>query len=291
VASAVASATFNDTLFITNAPSIGILKIGLSVTGAVLADCGSTPNCGDLADAYIQISGTSGGSVYNPEVQIALTDKSTPELSLKYNWTGFSGSIAIPISISLLTYAYCGTSANADDSCTAYAKYLNTAVVKKIQVFDANGKSVSSALVTSASATDYNNIVLITVPSVVGNSESAANNTIVEAGFVVAGENTQSSIKVPAGDVISQAPAAGIKLPAGSAVDLVISSGPAVPNVVGLTRAAASKAITKAGLVVGVVTRTSSATVPANNVISEDPLAGSSVALGSSVDLVVSKGP
>jgi hypothetical protein len=64
----------------------------------------------------------------------------------------------------------------------------------------------------------------------------------------------------------------------------------AVPNVVGDTQAAATTAITGAGLVVGTVTTASSSTVASGNVISESPSAGTSVNSGSSVNLVVSTG-
>ena len=64
-----------------------------------------------------------------------------------------------------------------------------------------------------------------------------------------------------------------------------------VPDVVGLTNAAATSAIAGAGLVVGIVTQAPSATVPAGSVISETPAAGTAVAAGSRVDLVVSSGP
>ena len=64
----------------------------------------------------------------------------------------------------------------------------------------------------------------------------------------------------------------------------------AVPNVVGDTQAAATTAITGAGLVVGTVTMATSATVPSGDVISESPSAGTSVNSGSAVNLVVSSG-
>lgn len=64
----------------------------------------------------------------------------------------------------------------------------------------------------------------------------------------------------------------------------------AVPNVVGLTQAAATTAIMNAGLVVGTVTSQSSANVPAGDVISQDPVAATEVNLGSSVNLVISSG-
>jgi len=65
----------------------------------------------------------------------------------------------------------------------------------------------------------------------------------------------------------------------------------AVPNVVGETQAAATTAIMGAGLVVGTVTQQSSSTVASGDVISESPAAGTNVATGSAVNLVVSTGP
>lgn len=63
------------------------------------------------------------------------------------------------------------------------------------------------------------------------------------------------------------------------------------PNVVGQTQAAATTAITGAGLSVGAVTTQASATVTSGSVISQSPAAGTSVAKGSTVSLVVSSGP
>jgi beta-lactam-binding protein with PASTA domain len=89
---------------------------------------------------------------------------------------------------------------------------------------------------------------------------------------------------------------AGTLVTLGSAVNLVVSTGPAqvaVPNVVGQTQAAAATAITGAGLVVGTVTtvRTSIGAAASGRVISESPVAGKLVTLGSAVNLVVSTGP
>ena len=70
-----------------------------------------------------------------------------------------------------------------------------------------------------------------------------------------------------------------------------VISNVTVPNVVNLTQAAATTAITGAGLTVGTVTQASSATVAAGSVISQNPGAGASVAPGSAVNLVISTGP
>jgi YVTN family beta-propeller protein len=68
------------------------------------------------------------------------------------------------------------------------------------------------------------------------------------------------------------------------------STAVAVPNVVGLTQAAASSAISGAGLGVGKVTHQSSGTLASGQVMSESPSAGSNAAPASMVDLVVSSG-
>ena len=138
------------------------------------------------------------------------------------------------------------------------------------------------------------NSASVSVPNVVGLTQSAASTAITGAGLVVGTVTTQSSSTVPAGSVISQNPSSGTSVAPGTAVNLVVSSGPAsvsVPNVVGLTQSAASTAITGAGLVVGTVTTQSSSTVPAGSVISQNPTSGTSVAPGTAVNLVVSSGP
>jgi len=64
-----------------------------------------------------------------------------------------------------------------------------------------------------------------------------------------------------------------------------------VPDAKGLAQDAATTAITGAKLVVGTVTQQSDNTVATGNVTSQDPASGSSVALGSPVNLVISSGP
>ena len=64
-----------------------------------------------------------------------------------------------------------------------------------------------------------------------------------------------------------------------------------VPDVVGQTQAQAEVAVLAAGLVLGTITEVHSDTVPAGDVISQNPAAGTDVAEGTSVDLSVSLGP
>ena len=63
-----------------------------------------------------------------------------------------------------------------------------------------------------------------------------------------------------------------------------------VPDVVGMTEAAAGTALTTAGLVKGAVTQKYSTTVPAGQVISQNPAAGGTATAGTAVALVLSKG-
>jgi VWFA-related protein len=140
----------------------------------------------------------------------------------------------------------------------------------------------------------------VTVPNVVNQTQASATTALTGAGLVVGTVTQQSSATVLAGRVSSQNPAAGVGVTAGSAVNLVVSTGPApapgptmvtVPNVVNQAQAAATAAIQGAQLVLGTISQQSSATIAAGSVISQSPAAGSSLATGSAVSLVVSTGP
>ncbi len=133
----------------------------------------------------------------------------------------------------------------------------------------------------------------VSVPDVVGLAQAAAESAIVAAQLTVGTVTTANNDTVPAGDVISQSPAAGKSVVAGSAVDLVVSLGPSlvqVPDVVGLPQANAAAAIVVAQLIVGAIITANDPTIPAGNVISQSPAAGTSVTKGTAVALVVSLG-
>ena len=133
----------------------------------------------------------------------------------------------------------------------------------------------------------------VIVPNVVGQTQASAQTILAGAGLAAGTIVTTASNTVPVGQVISQGIAAGTSVPAGAAVSLFISSGPqtaTVPNVVGQTQAAAQSAISGVGLNIGTVTTAPSTTVAAGNIISQDPAGGTPVALGTSVNLIVSIG-
>ena len=134
----------------------------------------------------------------------------------------------------------------------------------------------------------------VVVPDVVGMTQVEAGTTLANALLALGSVTRLYSTTVPSGEVMGQNPAAGTSVAAGTPVDLSVSKGPefvAVPNVVGLTQAAAGTALSNALLSLGAVTRLYSSTVPTGNVVQQNPTAGTSVAPGTAVDLGVSKGP
>ncbi len=136
--------------------------------------------------------------------------------------------------------------------------------------------------------------VAVTVPNVMGLARADAESEIALAGLSVGAVTEANSDTMPVGTVISQTPPGGEQADAGSGVDLVISLGATpqmVPDLVALAQADAEATILKAGLAVGMIGTQHSDTVPDGQVISQNPLAGSEVAPGSAVDLLVSLGP
>lgn len=126
-----------------------------------------------------------------------------------------------------------------------------------------------------------------TVPNVVGMNSASARSTLSNAGFQATGVDQPSS--QPGGTVISQTPAAGTTLASGSTVTIAISSGmvkSTVPNVVGLSEAAAKTKLATSGFVASVGYQSGS---PVNVVVSQSPSAGSKLSAGSTVSIVINK--
>lgn len=161
----------------------------------------------------------------------------------------------------------------------------------RLTVTDANGGSDSIPInitVHPASGT-------VTVPDVVNQTQANATTAITSAGLTVGNVTNQNSDTIASGNIISQDPAAGHSVALATAVDIVVSLGPAVvtvivPDMVGMTQAAGEAAITAAGLVVGVVTNESHPSIAAGDIISQSPASGNTVAQNSAVNLVVSLG-
>ncbi|TMK65910.1 MAG: PASTA domain-containing protein [Actinobacteria bacterium] len=132
----------------------------------------------------------------------------------------------------------------------------------------------------------------VTVPNVVGKGQNEATDQLETLEFKTA-INTRSDDKVPQGVVIDQSPKANDKAPKGSVVTLTVSSGPeqvAVPSLFNVPEADAAAQLRQAGFAVERTT-TADQSVAVGRVVRTDPAAGTPVAKGSTVTIVVSSGP
>jgi serine/threonine-protein kinase len=131
-----------------------------------------------------------------------------------------------------------------------------------------------------------------TVPDVVGRTQAAAESLLKTNNFIPEVKEAASDT-VAKGTVISQSPSANAKATKNSVVTITVSTGAgevSIPNVVGLNAASASNQLGQAGFTVTTKSQ-ANATVPAGNVISTNPPAGTKAAKGSSVEILVSTGP
>jgi len=134
----------------------------------------------------------------------------------------------------------------------------------------------------------------VAVPDVVGQTEADASSAITGADLVSASTEASDDV-VPAGSVVSQDPAAATMVAPGSTVNIVVSTGPdtpatvPVPDVVGQPAGDAQATLESEGFTVSSTTEPS-ADIEEGLVISTNPSAGTEVAAGTAVEIVVSSG-
>jgi len=131
----------------------------------------------------------------------------------------------------------------------------------------------------------------VAVPSLIGLTRAEAESQLKDAGLVPK-VTAETSVTIAADLVISQDPGKDVTVKSGSTVNLVVSSGidtVELPDVTGLPQAEAEKLLIEKGLLVK-ITPQESADVASGTVMSQVPAALVQVAVGSVVELVVSKG-
>ncbi|AWL37945.1 MULTISPECIES: Stk1 family PASTA domain-containing Ser/Thr kinase [unclassified Streptomyces] len=131
------------------------------------------------------------------------------------------------------------------------------------------------------------------VPSLLGQTQKAAQERLTDAGLGLKGVERAYSDTVERGTVISSDPASGERIRGNGSVKLVISRGPEVlkvPDVEGLPLPDARRQLKEAGFEQGMVTREFSEEVARGEVVRTDPPVGTERHAGSGVALVVSKG-
>jgi serine/threonine-protein kinase len=128
-----------------------------------------------------------------------------------------------------------------------------------------------------------------TVPDVRGKTEQEAVTQLTGLGFKTTVKRAASSKKK--GNVVSQAPAAGVTAEKGATVTLVVSNGQkpvVVPGVTGLEQNAAVQKLTAVDLVPQI--HNAASTRPKGTVFGQKPPAGTEVDKGSKVTINVSSG-
>lgn len=131
----------------------------------------------------------------------------------------------------------------------------------------------------------------VTVPDVTGETQDNATADILAATLTVGTVSSAYNSSVAAGLVFLQNPVGGTIVASGSTVDITLSLGPqvvAVPDILGLSAAAADAAIEGAGLSVGSISGVLDPSTPVGDVSTQSPVAGTLVSVGSAVDYGVS---
>ena len=134
----------------------------------------------------------------------------------------------------------------------------------------------------------------IMVPPIQGLLYDAAVSEAAAVGLTIEIAEERVDPTTPAGQIISQDPAATVMLPAGTAIRVVVSKGGpevAIPNVEGQTSEAAQQVLVGAPFLLNVtLAEETSSTIAKGRVIRTDPAIGTTVAAGSNLTLVISGG-
>ena len=134
----------------------------------------------------------------------------------------------------------------------------------------------------------------IMVPPIQGLLYEAAVSEAAAVGLTLEIVEERVDPTTPAGQIISQDPAATVMLPAGTAIRVVVSKGGpevAIPNVEGQTSEAAQQVLVGAPFLFNItLAEEPSSTIAKGRVIRTDPTIGTTVASGSNVTLIVSGG-
>lgn len=134
---------------------------------------------------------------------------------------------------------------------------------------------------------------LVTTPSLVGMTVADAERMAAQTGLSVQVSDEAYSETIPVQAVVATDPEAGASVVPGATVGLVVSLGPEryqVPDLSGVSRQDAEAALADLTLVPGEVTEQFSESVPADQVISQQPEPGTEVRRAAEVSFVVSKG-
>ena len=131
------------------------------------------------------------------------------------------------------------------------------------------------------------------VPQLIGKPIDDAKAQLLDSGFqVVVSDTGVYRMNIPKEDVAIVRPAAGTSLEKGATITLVPSLGPPlvpVPNIVGMTLADATRALSKAHLTLGESPKQVFSDAPVGQILSQSQ--DGPAPRGSAIDVTISKGP
>ncbi len=134
---------------------------------------------------------------------------------------------------------------------------------------------------------------LIEIPDLTGSEQAQALEDLQNLGFKVGIENSADS-SVPAGSVIRTQPPSNTVINPDSLVTIIVSVGPEafpIPYVLDIETERAIFVVEESGFTLGQMLEVNDENIPRGFVISQNPVAGTKMSPGTTVDLVVSKGP
>lgn len=134
----------------------------------------------------------------------------------------------------------------------------------------------------------------VLVPDVTGLSRADAEASFTRDGDLSYVESTAFDEQVPQGEVITSNPPVGTELSKGSDVTVVVSKGREryeVPDLTGRTADQARASLDSRHLTLGTTSEAYDDEVPAGEIVSTSPAAGTEVTRDAKVSLVISRGP
>ena len=134
---------------------------------------------------------------------------------------------------------------------------------------------------------------LIEIPDLTGSDQAQALEDLQNLGFKVGIENAADS-SVPSGSVIQTQPQSNTVVNPDSLVTIIVSVGPEafpIPYVLDIETDRAIYVVEESGFALGQLLEVNDDNIPRGFIISQNPVAGTKMSPGSTVDLVVSKGP
>ncbi len=152
-------------------------------------------------------------------------------------------------------------------------------------------KDVKVAANTAIDLTVSSGAQQVTVPTLVGLTQSQALDALAAAGLVPGTITLQDKVDQPAGTVIAVDPKEGTSVAKGSTVALTVSSGKVpVPSVIGEPQEQAKADLANAGFSVTVIPQTTNS-VQAGTVVAQNPKSGTLLAQGKIVTITVAQAP